>query len=448
MDISPRPSLSPADCRTTPSGWAALFRPVAATIFLALVLTHFPVFVGPSRALAAGSLPDLPLGTARIGFSGGGSAVLSGTQALFANPAALQPRARHQAEVSLVDIAAFPSFHTGYAARTALESGYALSLFNDDREGETRRGLMAGFAYGPPELFSLGLVFVNQSIGKNLGIDFHAGALLKPLPGLQVNAVWRNILESGIGQPPYDYPAERALQLGTGYEFASAGPKSESPGSFRATLLYDLHMDALPESRFAHIWALQTEFFPERSLGLGVSWRLPPDERDSLARYGANLSLAFPLNRHLLVCRYGVSFRENQGQPSQSISLAFDFFHEEEPDVTGLAVRLNHPLRHLGETTQPLYFHLVVEGFREVREWKLELAMADGKGRPEKTVREFTGRELPPRSIRWDGKDDKGRELPVGFYVYRLTALDERNRKRQTRFQMLEIAPARPEESR
>ncbi len=391
---------------------------------------------------------ELPLGPARIGFSGGGSAALTGVQALFANPAALQPLARHQAEVSLLDFASFPSLYAGYAARTALESGYALSAFRDGREsgagGEARQGLLAGLAYGPPDLFSLGVVFVSQSVGKNVGIDFHTGVMLKPLPGWQVNAVWRNVLESGIGHPPHDYPAKRAVQIGTGYAIDPGRWKGRESGNFRGFLMYDLNMDPLPQSRFAHIWALQTEFFPDRSLGLGVSWRIPPEENDSLPRYGASLSMAFPLERHLLVCRYGLSFQENNNRPSQSLALTFDFFRESEPVVSGLAVRLNHPLRVLGEAEKPLYFHLVVEGYREVRDWTLVLAASDEKGRPQETVHSFSGRELPPRSIRWDGKDDQNRDLPVGFYVYRLEASDERGRKSYTRWQMLEVTLLKP----
>ena len=65
-------------------------------------------------------------------------------------------------------------------------------------------------------------------------------------------------------------------------------------------------------------------------------------------------------------------------------------------------------------------FHSDDWGTDDVTEW--ELTVVNFRGLP---VRSFSGHDRPPRLLEWDGRDDSGRMLHVGFpYSYRLRVAD------------------------
>jgi len=63
-----------------------------------------------------------------------------------------------------------------------------------------------------------------------------------------------------------------------------------------------------------------------------------------------------------------------------------------------------------------------------IKKW--ELVVADEKGN---TIRSLEGKGGPPRSIKWDGRDERGRVIRVGaLYSYNFVAVDENGRPHTT----------------
>jgi len=63
-----------------------------------------------------------------------------------------------------------------------------------------------------------------------------------------------------------------------------------------------------------------------------------------------------------------------------------------------------------------------------IKKW--ELVVSDEKGN---TIRSLEGKGSPPRSIKWDGRDERGRVIRVGtLYAYNFVAVDENGRPHTT----------------
>jgi hypothetical protein len=71
--------------------------------------------------------------------------------------------------------------------------------------------------------------------------------------------------------------------------------------------------------------------------------------------------------------------------------------------------------------------------------WNLVICAAGMSGTERRTVKNFAGRDLPPRLIRWDGRDDGGASLAPGFYAFRLSAEDKAGNRAETAWQLLEL---------
>jgi hypothetical protein len=77
-----------------------------------------------------------------------------------------------------------------------------------------------------------------------------------------------------------------------------------------------------------------------------------------------------------------------------------------------------------------------------IRDWKLVVHKVEPGGRTGPMVRGFEGKELPPRIIRWDGRNDAGEALPPGMYAFRFSARDLSSNESVTAWQLLDLTPA------
>jgi hypothetical protein len=78
-------------------------------------------------------------------------------------------------------------------------------------------------------------------------------------------------------------------------------------------------------------------------------------------------------------------------------------------------------------------------GRGELKVWTLSICEAGPSGMDRRPVRKFEGKDLPPRVIRWDGRNDRGKPLAPGFYAFRLSAEDKAGNKAATAWQLIEL---------
>ena len=97
---------------------------------------------------------------------------------------------------------------------------------------------------------------------------------------------------------------------------------------------------------------------------------------------------------------------------------------------------LNNQQKEIIFNNEKVNFSPKVVSSKGIKGWKLTIT--DKNGKPFKT---FSGTEIIPDSIIWDGKGDKG-EMPESgeTYMYSLIVVDNSGRKVQTSIQTIEIA--------
>ncbi|MDB5051255.1 MAG: hypothetical protein JWO30_4326 [Fibrobacteres bacterium] len=457
----------------------------------------------PLCALSRPLLPEPPLGTGSASFAGGGAAHASGVNAVFGNPAALSISDALQVETGMMGLSGGLSPYVLLGSKGAGKSSYSFGYFYDARPGNPpdpvppRQGMIVGASWEALSWAVLGASVHSTGTGAGVGmdgfgIDEDAGALLHPWSALWLGLAAHNLQESGVGQEPEGFRTRRnyAASLGSGladmhligitfhdpdayYEFRSAGPP------FAGGL--------------SQAFSLASAFTPGGKLGFRGTFLLPPSGKPGLA-LGTFLNL--PLGRSALGCAYtfqtGGSEETGEELASHSISINFRLGSKLDPIPPKVEVRAD-PVR--AESVRPdidsadtalavprdssfpaqVDFRLTAtdktlvpgrsesEGGRNkggaahwagrqasldegrtlseggIKEWTLIIRAvgADGVAGPE--VKTFHGRDLPPRVIRWDAVDASGGRLPVGFYSFRLDAMDLAGNRGVTAWQLLEI---------
>jgi hypothetical protein len=74
-----------------------------------------------------------------------------------------------------------------------------------------------------------------------------------------------------------------------------------------------------------------------------------------------------------------------------------------------------------------------------IRNWKLAISTVDSIGRMGKQVKAFEGKDLPPRLIHWDGRDNFGQPLAQAIYAFQLSAEDLAGNRSVTVGQLLDL---------
>jgi hypothetical protein len=241
---------------------------------------------------------------------------------------------------------------------------------------------------------------------------------------------------------------------------------------------YEFRADGLRPSGYSHIFSAGAGFTPSGALSLRTSLRLPHVGSAEVA-LGGDLDLA--LGAGGLRCGYAFSsagVATGVAAPTHSLSVHFAFgtrLDRQPPWVSVKADRVfldsSAPGRdrvHFrllaadrnatsdgsesgeefvpldagpdGEARAPGSLGEAEAGGRgELKAWTLAILATrrdGGKGLP---VKVFAGKDLPPRLIRWDGRDEKGATVMPGFYAYRLEAEDKSGNRAETAWQLVEV---------
>jgi hypothetical protein len=414
------------------------------------------------------------LGTFAASSGGGGAAEASGVDALFVNPAAMEIPGGLQVELGMMRLSNGLSPYGAFAAQGTASSRYGLAYFYDKpaesdtgSPGPALQGLIAGGAWtiaqgGPGDLLrSLAVGVTAHTYGTEaaFGVDADMGARARLLDHLAAGAAVREFFESGVGTKPGGYETLRSYLLSAGLEqryFKLWKFRIRDPGAY-----YEVRAAGFPPDGFVHAFTAKASFIQQGVMGLRAAVLLP---HEGTMYYAGGFDLRLPLGAGLLICGYG--FASGSGgvddSPSHSFSLNFSALDRGDrlaPRVTIAADRLR--MNPLGGESEWVHFRVTAadripkdeenpspemgDEIGRLREWMLTIRALGQGGRPLGNVRVFQGRDLPPRLIRWDGRNDSGAVLSSGYYAFRLSAEDASGNQGMTAWQMLEIAaPAAP----
>jgi hypothetical protein len=432
-----------------------------------------------AAAWARPSWRENPVSTASAAYGGGGSADRSGVGALFVNPAALDLPGGFQVETGMMGMTEGIAPYAAFGSQARPGTAYALGYFYDARTvggtaaaatGPARQGLVGGGSWdaarGMPgdDLRSLRLGASAHTFGteETFGVDADAGARLRAWRRAVFGAAVRNLLESGIGQKPEGYATHRRYLLSLGLEAPTASlwklrfrdPNAE----------YEFRAEGYRPSRLVHAFSAGASFIQSGMLGLRGTVLLP---QTGVAYFAGGFSLRMPLGNGLLACGY--AFTSGSGgagdSPSNSFSFNFSSYARIDRLAPAVAVKADR-LRFVSDSGAAMYFQVSAtdrmprdedapsdgkeggsgDAIGRLRAWSLAICPLGSDGRAAAPARAFQGQDLPPRIIRWDGRNDEGEVVAQGFYAFRMTARDASGNEGATAWQLLEIDSGRKPE--
>lgn len=427
-------------------------------------------------------LPEPALGTGAAAFAGGGAGHPGGVNAVFVNPGALSIPAGTQVEVGMMGLSEGLSPYALSGARSGPYS-YSLGYFHDGRIGPIRYGVVAGAARELVPGAAFGGAVRSQGGAQGFGVDADLGMLLRPrgwglLPDWAVaGAAVRNLAESGVGREPEGYRTQRSYALSLGARRDAARflflPLAEPDAA------YEVRAEGMRPAGVSHTFSAGAGFTPSGALGLRGSLRMP---HEGAAVAAAGGFLQFRIGTGGLRCGYTFATGSSESgadAPTHAFSLNVALGTRADRQPPWLAVRADRV--YLGSAASGpgaprVHFRLKAAdrvtggshaeggdefapgengpgeagaaggadyapagGRGELREWDLAIFATARDGRKERAVRTFRGKDLPPRLIRWDGRDDGGRTLPPGFYAFRLAAKDKAGNRAETPWQLVEV---------
>ncbi len=406
------------------------------SLSLALVLFSFSV-VFPASPL----LSQRGLSTQSESMAGGGVAQDEGSSGLSVNPATMLGKGGWEVEVGSLSMlpSGAPYFIYGQSDQ---EWAHALEYVADFRDSLTHHLLLVGGAKSLGHDFQIGLTLRSELIGEAIGVDADMG-LKWQWRRLRMGSALQRLLESGVGSEPKFYATERKWLGGIGWE-----PPAFSP-SIMPSLDYEMHVPDFSPTRLQHVFSLGCTFFPEKTLTLHMTARVP-DSHASDWNGSAGLSTFFRVYRSQVEARYAVA---NQPQKmifaalehSFSIRIHWRLLKDRIPPKVRLI--LDRPFLSAEEKSQnrPLSFLVNSQDNRgQVKAWKISIHRAEQNGALGPKAHEIVGIGHPPSAIQWLGGGVKNLPLTSGLYLYRLWAMDEDGNEVTSPWQMLEIGPNPP----
>jgi hypothetical protein len=398
---------------------------------------------------------------------GSGAAEASGAGALFVNPAALDIPGGFQAEAGMMRLSGGISPYGVVGSRGGPGTSYALGYFfdqaslSDSLTGPARQGLIGGGSWniaqgGPGDALrsaTLGAAAHTFGTEAAFGVDLDAGLKARMWDHAVFGLAVKNALQSGIGQKPQGYESPRRYLL-------SAGLAGRSVSAWKLRLrepeaFYEARASDFPPEGFVHAFSAGAAFIQDGVVKLKAAVLLP---QEGALYFAGGFTLRLVLGPGLLSFSY--AFMSGEGhegdEPSHSFSFNFSSYRRTDrlaPVVSAQADRLE--LESDSGEAGWTHFHVSAsdrvpageerisgetgDEIGRLREWVLTICAVGPDGGSRGDVRVFRGSDLPPRVIRWDGKNDSGSALPPGYYAYRFSAQDASGNQGVTAWQLPEI---------
>jgi hypothetical protein len=399
----------------------------------------------PSQA-ARPMAPDAPVAAPTLALGHGGASTREGVSGMLHNPATLRWAGGAQAEIGLISLS---SDLSPYAIGGYQIPGGAAGAFGGFRylvDGYPYQGVIGGFSWGIGENFSVGFGLVGAFAKGGFGTDGNGGLWYRMGLGSEMGFWVRNIMASGIGEVPEGLSSERSLGFGFGTSYDELGYwkfKVREIG-----LHYDFSTVEVSPQGWRHAISGQAWLPPSGSLGFIFGLSL--DGYHPLPEFAYGLGLRLPFGGGGARLTYAISPSiagdSSKSGTTQSISLRYEVGRQ--VDVLNPRVHVEAlPARICVDSVGllGLYFKLAVEDpDGQPATWELQIIRTDSTGTLGPSVRRYQGKELPPRLIRWEGRDAEDQPLSAGLYAYRFSATDKAGHLATAPLGVVELAVLQP----
>ncbi len=472
---------------------ACIFAP-SNLAFTSVFIFVFTLLLALNLSFAAERpfIPELPLGTGSAAFAGGGFASQTGVDALFSNPAALSIFDGFEIETGMMDIAGGFSPYLLYGAHANDRAAFSMGYYYDgrvnvDSGGASRQGILAGGSWIIEPGLSVGASMHSLGTGigvgrDGFGVDFDAGIWTAFSSTWRFGLAGKNLAESGVGLEPAGYRTRRSYLLGIGQTkslYELFGLQLHDPNVF-----YELRARGFALSDLAHAFTLGSAFTPGGRIALRGTLLFP---QAGVAGYALGIQLNLPSGRLAFIGSYTLAINtepemQNLNTPTHAISINFRmgtktdiypplvavnvdplvlqidsnasmpkgqsqsnlkselphvFFRLTASDRTINILRVDQKIADAKSAEQDISQDGMIDG--KVKSWSLIICPMGEGGKKGKSLKVFSGKDLPPKIIRWDAVDANEKVLPAGFYAFQLKAEDFAGNAAASTWQLLEL---------
>ncbi|MFC1584713.1 hypothetical protein ACFL5V_04100 [Fibrobacterota bacterium] len=394
------------------------------------------IIVGISAAFSSQDrFLDQEKGVQSLAFSGGGYAEVSGVNCLFSNPAGLRIQMGHQLQAGVLNIARGFSPVLAFGQNISELNSYSVGLFRDDSRGEDslHQGVMGGFTLSPSSFFSLGTVVFTQAVDNEFGVDINAGIQYMNADWMVIGMAIKNINESAIGGRDTGFSPERIYTMGL-----SLFPKH------RLSVFYDASARRVLFQDAGHIFAVKGKIGRYDNVTMINSYKLETEDEMEITM-GVGVRLRFRRGRNLYGLDYSIAgfpLGSSSADIVQGFSVFLNFSLYSDKTSPVISVKENKGLikPSAAPEVRYVYFKLFAEDNEsDVKEWHFVICNKGPMGEPGEIRRSYSGKGLPPKTIKWDGRDSYKNLLESGFYLYKLVVTDVAGNLTETRWQMIEV---------
>jgi len=393
------------------------------------------LFLSFTSAQAGINFRESYKGPRQIALSGGGIGDVSGLNSVFINPAGLVIERGAEFYFGTTDISKGipPLLIIGKRANET--SSYAFTFFRTENKGPDSifQGIMGSFAINSGRYFSIGAeVFTKILDGKytvdlNSGIQYSLGNKFRI--GLRVN----NISESDIGHKEDNIMLERSYGAGL-----TADP------FHKLRIYYDLISPEMDFEKASHTGAYKITFGNVNSFSVFNSFRVNTF-KDAELFTGIGLVFKTRISKNRIGFSYslgGLPINHSNSDIIQAVSVnwSINLFQDSKKPYAFVSDRYGYITPSKDTLTREAYFKLEAgDDDSPVSTWHFVICDVNEYGEAKQILRSFSGKGLPPKFIKWGGRDSFQNLVPKGFYTYRLIVQDKQGNLTKTRWQLIEM---------
>ena len=123
-----------------------------------------------------------------------------------------------------------------------------------------------------------------------------------------------------------------------------------------------------------------------------------------------------------------------------SLNLYFAYYSDRTPPSVSAKEEYGIIAPASFSNTQFTYFKLFAEDRdSDIKKWYFVICTTNQMGEPGDIKRAFSGKGLPPKTSKWDGRDSYKNLLEPGYYSYQLVVADGAGNVAETRWQIIEV---------
>lgn len=409
-------------------------KPYLLGLFLSVIILNYFSLVHAS------SVEQRPLpGYWNSAHYGGLTAYSTQTAAFWSNPSGLNLKQSQKLELSTFNLAENSGIMASWALPAGKYSTLGLALQASELENFNTQQARAGFGVRPAPNLSIGIIGVGQQYQDTLFMDFNLGAQYSFTDYFKSGVVIQNLTEKLT--PALDSNNRHIYGAG----FAWFPMYARHKEAFMVHLDWESEFLAFRRNR----WILGTSYAmgPRENLRLSTAI----SRQDLGARQPISASLGVKVQevffKSFLSFYYTVSHvpiaQNNDGRMRHQLGTALQLYPKQDRTPPTAQARMSRNLFDFKspDTTwhQASFILNAQDDSKQFKSWHLVIAEVDQNMKAVNVIKSFNGKGQPPKKMKWDGRDNSGSRLPVGFYTYRVIVLDKESNHAATSWQFFEV---------